>query len=327
MRDGHDVEFISANNENPASIYASSNKMITETTSTNKIRSLISKVLSLSLPDGRNFFRALGLWKKINRKDIDLTISIGLPFSTHLMTALAVKTGKLQTKKLVADYGDPFSSNPSTLKPFYAKSLERWTLHVFDMIAIPTENAIAAYKNVCPLEKIVVIPQGYNINQDFTSHYKKHSVPNFCFAGNLYKKIRNPKSFFDYLTNIEKEFQFHIYTDFQNTETIEILNEYREKLKNRLILHSQIPRQQCIKTLSEMDFLINFSNKSASQMPSKIIDYTLSSRPFINISQDQKTFEEFNQYLTGDFSEFLKPDISQFDEKQISEQFLRIYTN
>lgn len=323
VRQGHEVVFISSHD-------STSNKVKTVPIDnynyvTKKLRNAISLMLNCSLPDGKNFFKATRLLNKINHKNIDLTISIGLPFSTHLMTAIAVKVGKLKTTKLIADYGDPYSKNPSSLKPFYATALERWTLATFDKITIPTESAATAYKEIITKDKIEVIPQGRNINQDFTSNYIKNQVPNFCFAGNLYKKIRNPKLFLDLLTTINKDFIFHIYTDFQNTETMEILTHYKEKLNNRLVLRSQIPRQLCIETMSRMDFLINFSNQSTIQTPSKIIDYALSSRPFLDISQDQDNFEEFYKYLDLDFSSFIKPDISKFDENLISKKFLRLF--
>lgn len=322
IKQGHHVEFISAHQDAPPQT------TITQTDKrhylTNKLRGLTSLVLSSIFPDGKNFFNTVRLLKKIHHTKIDLTISIGLPFSVHLITAISVKSGKLVTNKLVADYGDPYSKNPSALKPFYATQLERWTLTTFDKITIPTESAITAYEDITNLEKVVVIPQGYNINQDFASNYKKNNIPNFCFAGNLYKKIRNPKTFLDMLTTLDKDFIFHIYTDFRNTETMEILTPYKEKLKNRLVLHSQIPRKQCIETMSSMDFLVNFSNKSTNQAPSKIIDYTLSSRPFIEIAQDQDNFEGFQEFLEFNYSGFIKPDISRFDENRIAEKFLQL---
>lgn len=319
---GHDVEFISAHTDNHHQI--NSPQTDKRHYLIGKLRGFTSLVLSSIFPDGKNFFRTVKLLKKIHHKDVDLTISIGLPFSVHLITAIAVKSRKLVTKKLVADYGDPYSMNPSALKPFYATRLERWTLAKFDKVTIPTEGAITAYENITNIDKVSVIPQGYNIDQDFSSYYKKHEAPNFCFAGNLYKKIRNPKSFLDMLVTLDEDFVFHIYTDFRNTETMEILNPYKEKLNNRLVLHSQIPRKQCIRTMSSMDFLINFSNKSTNQAPSKIIDYTLSSRPFIEIAQDQDDFSEFHKFMKFNFSGFVKPDISRFDENTIAKKFLQL---
>lgn len=290
----------------------------------NKARNLVSKFLYLILPDGKNFFKSIKLFGRIRQENVDLTISIGLPFTVHFMTALSILTGRLKTKKAVADYGDPYSSNPSINKPFYAKHLERWTLKSFDKISVPNKNSIPAYTNLVPIEQIITIPQGYNIKQDFSENYSENKISCFCFAGNLYKKIRNPSTFLQYLTTIQDDFEFHIYTDFRNTETMEILRPFKEKLKGKLILHSQVQRETCIEIMSRMEFLVNFSNKSSTQTPSKIIDYTLSSRPFINISQEQSTFDEFDKFLKKDYSKFTMPDISDFDEVLVSEKFLKI---
>lgn len=323
LRQGHEVVFVTPT-QSTTDIKNQHNQETPRSRLNNQARTLISKFLYRIVPDGRNFFRSIKIFGNLNQKNIDLTISIGLPFTVHLMTALAIRSGKLKTKIAVADYGDPYSNNPSTNKPFYSALLEKWTLSVFDKVSVPNINSVPAYAGLLPLDKVVTIAQGHDIDQDLSNNYSDNKVPSFCFAGNLYKKIRNPSTFLEHLTTIDKNFEFHIYTDFKNTETMEILRPFKDKLKNRLILHSQIPRETCIDTMSRMDFLVNFSNKSTTQTPSKIIDYTLSSRPFLNISHDQKAFEEFDNFLDKNYSTFIKPDLSEFDENLISEKFLTL---
>lgn len=320
---GHDVELVTSRPSRK------SKKYISESRSKGRFniffRSIVSKLLSRLVPDGKVFFQACKVYPKLRNKSADITISIGLPFSIHLMTALAIRLGRLKTGKVIADYGDPYSGNPISEKPFYAKSLERWMLTNFDKIAVPLESAKAAYsKVVVSRNQIKAIPQGCNIRRDFSKNYTRHTIPTFAYAGVLYKKIRDPSSFFEELTKIKTPFIFHFYTDFGNSHTMSILEPYVKKLAGKLHIHGKVPRDECIEILSHMDFLVNFSNMSTIQAPSKLIDYTLSSRPFIEIAQGQKVFHDFNRYLAGDYSGFVSPDISSFDEMLVANKFISL---
>lgn len=317
---GHDVELVTARNQKREKDYAQTNHKGRFTCFT---RSIASRILSQSIPDGKVFFTACKVYPKLKNKSVDLTISIGLPFTIHLMTALALRSGRLKTKTVVADYGDPYSGNPVGSYPFYAKTLERWVLSHFDKIAVPLEGAIAAYDNVVVSpNQIKVIPQGCNIKRDLSKCYTGNAIPTFAYAGVLYKETRDPSLFFEELVKIKTPFVFYFYTDFGNSHTMEILKPFLKKLTGKLYLHRALPRDKCLEKLSRMDFLISFPNKSTIQAPSKLIDYTLSSRPFLEISQDEINFTKFYKYLSGDYSDFSKPDISMFDEIAVANRFI-----
>lgn len=288
-----------------------------------KIKLLARKALLFFLPDGIGTFKIPFFIKQLNGKNADITISVGLPFTVHLAAALAVSFKLLKTKLLIADYGDPYSQNPGSAKCFYAETMEKWVVSKFDIVTIPTIKAVAAFEKITTNKnKLFIIPQGYPIEKIYSTNYKKNNIPNFAYAGILYKLIRNPKTFFEHLLTIKKDFRFHIYTDIHNTETMQILSPYISQLKEKLIIHEMIPREQCIEALSSMDFLVNFSNDSSTQTPSKIVDYTISSRPFININQTQFEFKEFDMFFNWDFSTYRSTDISAFDENKVAKMFL-----
>ena len=287
------------------------------------IKQLVRRTLVFLLPDGIGTFRIPFFIQQMKGKTSDITISVGLPFTVHLATAISIHLKLLKTKFAIADYGDPYSQNPGAKKCFYAKIMEKWVVSKFDIITIPTIKAVDAFTQVITSKnKLIVIPQGYAINQNHAINYKKNLIPNFAYAGILYKLIRNPKTFFEYLLSADFDFRFHIYTDVNNTETMQILKPYVVGLGEKLIVHEMIPREQCIKALSHMDFLINFSNDSTSQTPSKIVDYTISSRPFLNIYQTQVEFKEFEMFINWDYSAFKSTDISDYDENKVAKMFI-----
>lgn len=320
---GHDVEFISAR----TSPKAHKNLKIEPPPSIiiRNLKSTIGRALSAIVPDGRTFFDGIKLFPKIKNQSFDLTITIGLPFTVHLVTWAALQLNRFKTSRIVADYGDPYSTNPIKKIPPYSKILERLVLKSFDSITIPVESAITAYEGVLvPRGKVQIIPQGFNIKQDFSNNYTINTIPTFAYAGALYKKIRDPSIFLEFLTKIEDDFVFHIYTDFSNTQTINILEPYFLKLGRRMVVHDKIPRIECLEVMSRMDFLINFSNATQIQAPSKIVDYVLSGRPFLNIQQENSDPIEFLRFLRGDYSAFEKPDISEFDEINVAQKFVRL---
>lgn len=320
---GHNVEFISARNFNGFDGSGKGKKLPSKFN--RLVKSTLGSVLLRVVPDGKVFFESLKLFPKIKSKSVDLTISIGLPFSVHLVTWAALKLNRLTSNIVVADYGDPYSTNPVSKKPFYAKAMERFVLREFSYITVPIESAVAAYEGaLITHDKVRVIPQGFDLKSDYSNNYKENPIPSFAFAGALYRKIRDPSFFFEALSEIEGEFVFHIYADLANTQTIDILDPYIKKMGHRIKLHAKIPRDECLEALSRMDFLINFANATSVQAPSKIVDYVLSSRPFITIDQRGFDMKVFMSFLEKDFSSFVKPDISDYDEMNVARKFSKL---
>lgn len=262
-----------------------------------------------------------------NKKKFSLLISVGLPFSVHLATALAVfLSGRRKTDKtlMVADYGDPFSKNPAIVGMPHFVLLEKLVLRVFDYVTVPTLKALPAFAGLKEPEKIVCIPQGYDFSQVKTAQYRPGKKPAFAYAGLFYEKIRNPSSFFAYLANSELDFSFVVYTDLHNSSSFSCIAPYREKFGSRLILKQAMPREECIYELSRCDFLINIENMSQSQTPSKLIDYALTGRPVYSFKQNSFSPHEFMSFYQGNFPDSGNFDLGQFDIKKVGESFLAL---
>jgi len=146
-----------------------------------------------------------------------------------------------------------------------------------------------------------------------------NEVPTFAYAGGFIPGVRDPRAFLDYLTNVNLDFRFVIYT---NTPAIPDL--YKDKLNGKLEVREYIPRDILLNALSRMDYLVNFDNNTSTQVPSKLIDYALIGRPILNI----KSLLEpalINQFLTGDYSgEYIVENIQRFNIENVARRFLEL---
>jgi hypothetical protein len=254
----------------------------------------------------------------MNEDNYDLLISIAVPYPVHWGVAWS-RTKKHPIAKLwISDCGDPFMGNvtDSYRKLFYFKYVEKWWGRKTDLISIPVETARSAYyKEFQP--KIIIIPQGLRFDDiNLKDTYTGNTVPTFAYTGMFIPGIRDPRKFLDHLLTLHQDFRFHVYTKDRN-----LVEAYKDILRDKLIIKDYIPRKDLLKELASMDFLVNFDNNTSKQVPSKLIDYKLTGRPVLNITAqpNQKFISEF---FSGDYKNALKiGDISQYDIKNVAQQF------
>ena len=89
--------------------------------------------------------------------------------------------------------------------------------------------------------------------------------------------------------------------------------------------YTSLDRDTLIYELSKMDFLINIENSTATQRPSKVIDYALTGRPILACNKDNFESQKMMDYLNGNYHEAMQVDISQYDIKNVAKQFLDLY--
>jgi len=290
------------------------------------LRSSLRRCLEKILPGGKDLKVLPYFFSSLKNKNADLVLSIGLPFSVHLSVSLAKRFGSLNASSIIFDYGDPYSLNPNGNVCFYAKTLEKWALKYCDCVLTPVSEAVPLFSQLVNSEypRIAVVPQCYDLENNEIEKYEKNSVPTFFYAGILYRGIREPLAFLKYLSEIESDYRFIVYTNTESSENLSILSAYEKGFKGRMIIKSLIPREDCIKELSKADFLINFSNEDGVQQPSKLVDYTLSGRPYLSIGNNQKDFSQFKSYFSGDYSDFLPIDISRFDRREVTKKIINL---
>ncbi|SDX92988.1 hypothetical protein SAMN05444411_11219 [Lutibacter oricola] len=255
-----------------------------------------------------------------NEKGYDLLISIGAPYSIHWGVDKLIRRNEFLAKKWIADCGDPFMGSKVEIfpNPFWFKFLEKSFCKRANYITVPIEKAINSYYPEFR-SKIKVIPQGFNFSKNEYNKVKENPVPTFAYAGMFYKGNRDPRPFLDLLLTIDLDFLFVLYTP-----KWEALYPYIEKFKGKIEIRELVPRDELLSVLSQMDFLVNFENGTASQSPSKLIDYTIASRPILSVSQ-KPDITILNSFLTGDYSnQFIFENIDNYNIKNVSKQFIRL---
>lgn len=292
------------------------------------IKSVVRKSILYLLPDGHLSIYGFKLLKEITKldlKEFDVIVSNSNPFVVHLATAIGMNYKKYCNVS-IAETGDPYFYSQYNLA-FYQKQIESWALNKFTHITVPIEEAISDYSNFNLQDKVKIVPHGFDFTRVKLKSKNDSKLIKFAFAGRLYKEIRNPTKFLDFLLQIPSDFEFTIFTDLKNTETIEILKPYVKTLEKSINIQPMIPRDDCIYELSAMDFLVNFSNETSNQNPSKLIDYALTGRPVINIANTlpESDKDKFKLFLNKDYSMHSSTDIDKYNIENVSNQFEKLF--
>lgn len=249
----------------------------------------------------------------------DLIISFAVPYPVHWGVAWSRTDKHRIADTWVADCGDPYMGDvlDSFRKPFYFGYLEKLFCRKADFISIPVESARPGYYSEFH-KKIRIITQGFEFDlKKGNQHDPLNEIPTFAYAGGFLPGARDPKPMLNLLIEIDLPFRFLIFTNMP-----EFIDEFKEKLGEKLKISGYIPRNELMKVLSEMDFLVNFDNNTTLNSPSKLIDYAITNRPVINISQNIDK-EGLMAFLKGDYrSRMLLPDPEQFHIKNVSKQFI-----
>lgn len=250
-------------------------------------------------------------------------LSVGLPISVHLGSILGFKFNKKITKKIIGDFGDPFlPSGGFKLFMYIQKKIYKYIIRSFDKIIIPTNKSLSHYTKITEKE-IEVIPQSISIDEVKTSEYTGNIIPSFAYAGVFYEEYRNPEVLIKYLSKLNINFQFDLYTDTKSKLIHRLLNKY-PNIKDKVNLIPLVDRYECIKLLSTYDFLINIENLNSIQVPSKFIDYYLAKRPVYSFSQESFNPEKFNNFLTKKNIDIVAINIKDYDTNNIINKFLKI---
>jgi len=258
-----------------------------------------------------------------NEKNYDLLISVAAPHAIHWGVAWAWNKKKSIANIWVADCGDPFmgTTTDTFKKMFYFKYIEKWWCRKADFISVPFSGAIDGYYKQFH-QKIKVIPQGFNFEELVINKeaYVPNKIPTFAYAGGLIPGVRDPKKLIEYLLDQKKEFKFIFYTN-----SIPMISSFLKKAKGKIEVRDYIPRNDLILELSKMDFVVNFANAVATQLPSKLIDYYLTKRPVLSIESYSLDKEVIKEFLEGNYTNKYKfHDSEQYRIENVCQQFLTL---
>jgi hypothetical protein len=257
-----------------------------------------------------------------NLQGYDILISIAAPYPVHWGVGLALKRNHSLTRTWIADCGDPFWKNKERKfgMPFYFKYVENWFCGKPDFITVPTEEAINAYPPKCR-SKIHVIPQGFEYDGlRLSKEVVKNVIPTFAYAGALKKGVRDPSNLLDLLCSVKIEFRFIIYT-----RNKELIIPYKNFLGQKLEIRDYIPRNELLRELRKMDFLVNIENKGKFQSPSKLIDYALVEKPILSFNNNSFDKDIVLDFLDGDYTKSYQiENIEQYNIKNVAKRFIQL---
>ena len=292
-------------------------------------KSIIDRILTKGLkgliefPDIEFMFKVPLILKK--ETDIDLLITISMPHPINWGAALSKSIFKHGFPKVwISDSGDPyFGDTVNKKKFFYFKYIENFWLRKTDYITIPLQEGKNGYNSVYH-EKFRIIPQGVDLLQfDINTQYTKNDVSTFAYAGSIYPQFRDPSNLLRYLANLEIDFKFVVYT-----KSKLFFNNFIKVLGEKLEIRDYIPRKELVSKLSQMDFILDISNPSTIQKPSKHIDYLIAGRPVIEITSefDKDTQIKFQQFIDGNYSQqAYLGNLNDFDIKNVANKFIDLY--
>lgn len=289
-----------------------------------KRRMLVDKVLGKLLkkfefPNIEFKYRIPELLKRDH--SYDALITIADPHQIHWGVAtLRKKASQMVPPIWIADCGDPFMLNGSSNHLISFEKYERLFCEKCDFITVPVEEAKQGYyKNY--REKIRVIPQGFEFEVEKDNIEPNNNIITFAYAGVFYNDIRNPESLLNYLSSLDMDFLFEVYSPDPSS-----IKPFRAKLGERLVLKSPLERKHLIQELRKKDFLINIENvNSPAQIPSKLIDYGITGRPILSVNPMNINKSMIDEFLQRDYTnQFIVNNLQQYDIRNVVDKFLEL---
>ena len=260
-----------------------------------------------------------------NENGYDLLISIAVPFPIHWGVASRWNKNQKIGRVWVGDCGDPFmyDKHDSFRKMYYFYYFENKFLRLADYVTVPFEEMKSLFNQKFAY-KYRVIPQGFNFNSVEVENYTRHEIPTIAYSGTVMPGSRDPFSLIDYLLEKQVDFRFHVFT-LQKHQ----FSKYEDYIGKQIVLREFIPREDLIKELSKMDFLVNVNTDSRNgvinAIPTKLIDYRLSGRPILSYEQSNLPKQLINEFIKGNYkNEYIDGSFERYDIKNVAKQFLNL---
>ncbi len=233
------------------------------------------------------------------RESFDALVTVSHPFSAHMV-------GRLMKRRFpglcwVADNGDPFSfleeSQPNNFS-LYRGLNERADLGVIrrsDHFVVTNDNAADLYTKMAPEcgSKIAVLPPAIPdpfLTAPGTDVEEIPFAPGKIIAtyvGGWHKGIREPDEVLRLLEMLARshpsladELEWHV---FGPTHLIAPVLSRHPSVAHRVFLHGVVSRDTAFRALRQSHLLINVGNRTAFQLPSKLVEYIASGRPILNV--------------------------------------------
>ena len=105
---------------------------------------------------------------------------------------------------------------------------------------------------------------------------------------------------------------------------MELILPFIKLLGHKLEIRNMVKRENLLTNLSKMDFLINLENRNCpTQIPSKLIDYSISNRPILSLNPVEINKTKFEEFLNGNYNGRLTvSNLNQYQIKNVAASFI-----
>lgn len=269
------------------------------------IKKLVESVINITWrklywPDGTCvwYFPAKNKLRSVlNDSNYDVVISVGLPFTAHLVARSLKKLSP--STKWIMDIEDPFCYsdifwvNNFSLYAQLNKKIEGICLSEAHKISVTNENALKMYLELFPKinHKISVIPPllGYSTTNANQVKTLEAGCIHLGYFGSFYSNVREPEVLITFLNNVLNYFpelmekmRIHIVGQLNPAHVLYFEN-INQSLNKNIIRYGFLEYRATQSLMSQMDALINVGNTTTYHLPSKIVDYLGANKPIVNL--------------------------------------------
>lgn len=239
----------------------------------------------------------------IRQQAIDSVISVGLPYTPHLVAYFCKK--KLPALHWLMDIEDPFSIsreifvNNHFLYGAFNFRQEGRAMGLADRISFTNTHALSIHQVLFPASasKMSVVSPLYIPfeREEDTSvpYFKDSSKCHFAYFGSFYHQVRTPMGLLSLLNKtleikpeLASTWIFHFFGKIE-LEFQKMFDGFRE-IKKICVFHGMVSPRQARAAMKQVDFLIHLGNSTRYHLPSKAPEYLNSCKPVIHIGAIEK---------------------------------------
>ncbi|MFP7299072.1 hypothetical protein [Neobacillus niacini] len=233
------------------------------------------------------------LRKHEDLESFDIIIAVGAPF-LNIRSAYNIKLENQHLNFIMIQF-DLYTDNPIALIEDTKFNLrnsrldeeQRW-YEIADIVLVTNEmnntimnSELKAWDSKTFAINMPNLSDILNHNSNYIFNNDNDDI-NIVYTGTLYEDIRNPTfslEIFNLITRKDPRIKIHIL----GSGCEEIIKEYKIKMGENLIFYGHQSKGFSIDAIYSSDFMLNISNRTTSQAPSKILEYIGSCKPIINI--------------------------------------------
>ncbi len=241
------------------------------------------------------YFPALRKARELQRAAAaDAVISVSPEFTAVAVGRALAGSGSGSSAWLI-DLGDPFSflsevpPNNTRLYAGLNRRFERRCLARAGAVTVTNDATQDRYRESFPESagKLHVVPPLLTLDVPADAAPAAKGPARLVYLGRLYRTIRRPDFLLALFAGLAQDAgtdcELHFYGD--ASECADSFAPYAALIGSKIHLHGPVPRSRVADAMREATVLVNISNTTDYQLPSKIVEYAASGKPILNIAE------------------------------------------